>query len=378
MHYSRANRVFSKAFTLVELLVSITVLSVLMLVIMQLLDSTQSTVVKQQSRAEEFKDARAALENISRSLSNAVINSYWAYGDSSVAGKVNFTRQSDGHFISGPATVLLGPPHAAPGHGFFFQAADGHVRLPGSTSSLGDPYNLIVCAGYYVDFNSDLDARPDFLAARTEVNPERQRFRLMQLRVPPNENLLYSSTLNLNKAVTREGVLRWLRGPFPASGATWQEHSVVLADNILALIAVPRYIAVEMGALSESTSTGKENSTTTTKPVEDYYYDSREYQWGDKNEKSRASHHQLPPVVELTLVAVEERSYEALSERMGSDALRQKINDVFADLFVQHSKFKEDMEKLEAGLTELKLHHRVFSTSVLLRGSKWIIEERKS
>lgn len=361
-----------------ELLVSITVLSVLMIVIMQMVDNTQSTVVRQQSRAEEFKDARAALENISRSLSNAVINSYWAYGDSSVAGKVNFTRQSDGHFISGPASVLLGPPHAAPGHGVFFQAADGHVQLPGATSSLGDPYNLIVCAGYYVDFNSDLSARPEFLAQRTEVNPERQRFRLMQLRVPPDQSLLYSSTLDLNKAVSKEGVLRWFRGPFPPGGATWREHSVVLADNILALIAVPRYIAVEMGTISESTSSGKENSTTTTKPAENYYYDSREYQWGDKNEKSRASHHQLPPVVELTLVAVEERSYEALAEKMGTSALKQKINDIFANLFTQHASFDADMKTLEAGLMGLKLQHRIFSTSVLLRGSKWIIEERKS
>ena len=376
MRAERPTHAIRAAFTLVELLVSISILAVLMIVIMQMIKNTQTTLVRQQARSEEFKEARAALENISRSLSNAIINSYWAYGDSSVAGKVNYTRQSDGHFISGPATLLLGPPHAAPGQAVFFQAADGHAELPGSTTSVGSPYNLVACMGYYVDFNSDLDERPDFLAARTDTNPERQRFRLMQLRVPPEQSLLYSSAVDLNKATSRAGVLQWFRGPFPPGGATRNDHAVVLADNILAIIIVPRYIAVEMKPLNESTSTGKEDSITTTRPVDDYYYDSREYQWGEKDEKGRASYHQLPPVVELTLVAAEERSFDRLAMSMGDTALRDKVNTIFSGLFERYENQEKDMEKVGKELTALKLQHRMFSTSVSLRGSKWIIEER--
>jgi uncharacterized protein (TIGR02599 family) len=139
---------------------------------------------------------------------------------------------------------------------------------------------------------------------------------------------------------------------------------------------LPRYIAVEMATVTETTSVGYENSTITTKPASNYYYDSREYQWGGRDEKSRASHHQLPPVVELTLVTVEERSFETLAARMGDSALQDKVNTIFSGLFVTAANYEKDIEKVGKELSELKLLHRMFSTSVSLRGSKWIIEER--
>jgi uncharacterized protein (TIGR02599 family) len=365
------------AFTLVEMLVSMAVLALLMAIIMDMINRTQTTVTRQQARAEEFKEARAALENISRSLSGAVINSYWAYGDASVSGKVNYTRQSDGHFVAGPAELLRGTAQNAPGHAMFFQGSDGRSTVAGSTSNVGEPYNLISCMGYYVEHETDLETRPEFLKPQEFLNPERKRFRLMELRVPPEENVLYSSAVNLNGITSRESGFQWFRGPF-VKAKTPTAYATPLADNILALILVPRYIAVTYTGVSGESGTGsnQENTLSTTKPALDYYYDSREKQWGGTGEKARSTAHQLPPVVQITLIAAEERSYHALDVQLGPETLRDKVNEIFDNKFTNYNTYEADLAEVTEELTNMKLDHRVFTTNVSLRGSKWIVEER--
>lgn len=379
---SRINRSRSRpGFTLVEMLVSMAVLALLMVIIMEMINRTQQTVTRQQARAEEFKEARAAMEAISRSLSGAVINSYWAYGDFSVGGKVNYTRQSDGHFVAGTGTVLRGGEQNSPGHAMFFQTADGQTKLGTSTTGLGDPYNLITCMGYYVDYQTEeeLELRPTFLAKDKVLNPDRSRFRLMELRLPPEKNILYSTSLDINGAgSTRDNAFKWFRGPFTDETNTLK-NSTVLADNILALILVPRYVAVTTsGSTGESGGgSNKENTLSNTKPAADYYYDSREAQWGGAaTEKSRNTSHQLPPVVQVTLVAAEERSYAELEIRMGDKALAAAVNAAFANKFTTQSQYAADLEAVEEALNVLKLKHRVFTTNVAIRGSKWVVEER--
>lgn len=368
-------------FTLVEMLVSMAVLALLMVIIMEMINRTQQTVTRQQARAEEFKEARAAMEAISRSLSGAVINSYWAYGDFSVGGKVNYTRQSDGHFVAGTGTVLRGAEQNSPGHAMFFQTSDGQTKLGTSTTGLGDPYNLITCMGYYVDYQTEeeLELRPAFLAKDEVLNPDRSRFRLMELRLAPEKNILYSESLDINGAgSTRDNAFKWFRGPFTDSSNTLK-NSTVLADNILALILVPRYVAVTTtGTTGESgTGSNKENTLSNTKSAADYYYDSREAQWGGvATEKSRNTSHQLPPVVQVTLVAAEERSYAELEIRMGDKALAAAVNAAFANRFTTQSQYTTDLEAVEEALNVLKLKHRVFTTNVAIRGSKWVVEER--
>lgn len=367
-------------FTLVELLVSMAVLALLMVIIMDMLNRTQKTVTRQQARAEEFKEARAALESISRSLSGAVMNSYWAYGDYSVAGKVNYTRQSDGHFVAGPGALLRGGDQNAPGHAMFFQSSEGQVRLPGSTTGLGDPYNLVTCMGYYVHYDTDKNTAPQFIEDRREtLHKEKWRFRLMELRVPPEKSILYSSSLDLNNpTLSRNKAYEWFRGPFVPGTTRTKDHAIVLAENILALILVPRYVATTTtGTTSEGSSgSNRENTQSATKPAADYYYDSRESQWGITTEKARCSSHQLPPVVQITLVAAEERSYQELEIRLGEKPLAEKINAVFQNKFTNHALYADDIQAVEEGLVDLKLNHRIFTTNVAVRGSKWIVEER--
>jgi uncharacterized protein (TIGR02599 family) len=363
------------AFTLVELLVSISIFSLLMVSITQMIGHTQTTVTRQQARSEEFREARAALESISRNLAGAVMSSYWAHGNSNIAGRAHFTRQSDNHFVSGPATILLAnsPVSTPHSHATFFQTADGQARLPGTTGVLGNPFNLITSIGYYIDHKSDITERPSFLPPGN-AHPERRRFRLMEFRQPAEENLLYTPTLNINgSSTTRETAYQWFRGPFISSDKNLSSYSFPLAENILALILLPRYIHVEISP----TEVAGENSTTTTQLAENYYYDSREKQWGGPlTNKSRASHHQLPPVIQVSLIACEERSYEQLELRLGSDELHTQIISAFSEKFTDHTKYTTDIDSLQTALTALKLHHRIFTSNISLRGSKWIVEEQ--
>jgi uncharacterized protein (TIGR02599 family) len=238
---------------------------------------------------------------------------------------------------------------------------------------LGNPYNLVTSLGYYIDYNSDINERPTFLPSDT-AHPERQRFRLKEFRQPAEENLLYTPTLNINApSTTRESAYTWFRGPFISGSKNLSSYSFPLAENILGLILLPRYIHVE----TSLTKVSGENSTTTTRLAENYYYDSREKQWGGSlTDKSRASHHQLPPVMQVSLIACEERSYEQLELRLGSSELQSQITIAFSDKFTDHTKYASDIESLQTALNELKLHHRIFTSNITLRGSKWIVEEQ--
>lgn len=369
-----------RAFTLVELLLSMAILSLLTLSIFEMMKHTQDSVTRQQSRAEEFREARAAVEAMSRTVSSSVMNSYWAYGDYSLANRVNYTRQSDNHFISGPASVLLpGTVEVKHGHCIFFQTSDGTAPLSGNVNNIvGAPYNLVTCMGYYIDYGSDLDFRPSFIASDSIANPERKRFRLMEFRLPAQNNILYSPTLNLNGLNSRSQALRWYQGPYAGSNSiSFKDVSVPLADNILAMILQPRYVSVTTTTLSESASNRNENSVTTTKPSLDYYYDSREKQWGGGNsEKAIASHHQLPPVIELTIFAAEERAYDAAVQKEGDSSVFSSIVNVFADKFTNYTQYTQDVEAASKELIDLGIKHRTFTTNIVLRGSKWIVEEK--
>lgn len=69
------------AFTLVEVLLSITVLSLIMTLLVNTLTVTQRVYTGAQSRVEQFREARVAFESITRRLSQATLNTYWDYND---------------------------------------------------------------------------------------------------------------------------------------------------------------------------------------------------------------------------------------------------------------------------------------------------------
>ncbi len=109
----------SRAFTLVELLVSLAVLSILLLINAQVIGQVQSTWSASNARVSQFREARTAFDIITRNLSQATLNTYLDYetnylataaatsGTAAATGPGSYVRRSDLQFICGDTTNLL-------------------------------------------------------------------------------------------------------------------------------------------------------------------------------------------------------------------------------------------------------------------------------
>ena len=154
------------SFTLIEVLVATTVLSVLLLLIMSVLNQTQDSWRSSKSRVSQFRDARVAFELINRNLSQAMLNTYRDYYYDSTRSNVpagneapsRYQRQSELQFVCGPTAdanmiSTRGGADEYPGHGVFFQAPLGYTENP-LYKNLG---NLLCARGYFVRFGNDSD-----------------------------------------------------------------------------------------------------------------------------------------------------------------------------------------------------------------------------
>lgn len=376
-------------FTLIELLLSVAILAVMILMLTSVLSNMQSVVSRSQAQVEEFEDARLAFEAMARKISQATLNSYWGYVyDNPTATNPNpkyYSRLSDLHYVSDGVKNLL-PNAKGNGHGVFFQALLGDSD-PSTTMgpSISGMHDLLNCWGYYVDYGSDVDRRPQFMRSGTplDLNPERNRFRLMEFRQPPDVSILFDPAFNINAKTSRNEIYRWFRGPFKGNTGTTTDYAIPLADNILALIVVP-YIYVTTGG------TASANSVTDTRKKQSYEYDTRLYQWRPSNtaQDVLSSKNQPPAMLELTLIAADEKSYERLVQREGDSGAETKIRDVFKGLLTNATNFAPDLNKpleaktydvdtIEQRLNALDIHYRIFTTTVTLRASKWITEREK-
>ena len=119
--------------------------------------------------------------------------------------------------------------------------------------------------------------------------------------------------------------------------------SRVLAENIVALIFRP---------LDPS------NASLTT----DYTYDTA----GDGAIATQtASEHQLPPYIEVTMVAIDEVS----ARRLDTEATPPDLG--LTGLFQTASSYEADLEDLRTNLNDRKINYRIFTANVSIQGAKW-------
>ncbi len=132
-----------RGFTLVELLVSITILSLLSMLLLQMLSSSSDIWRKNRERTEAFKSARVAFERVTSKLSQATLDTYLDYFNGSqsrtdaarasraVPTTFDFKRYdwaSDLQFVIGKADDLIATASGAtPTDAVFFVAPAGRV-----------------------------------------------------------------------------------------------------------------------------------------------------------------------------------------------------------------------------------------------------------
>ncbi len=136
-------------------------------------------------------------------------------------------------------------------------------------------------------------------------------------------------------------------GTTPLGG---RPFSRAIAENIVALIIEPK----------ESTSTTETDNSL----APDYEYDSRRFQ-KDKKPKDPTKH-ELPPLIDVTMVAIDEGSAIRNEQREG-----QLTEIVPKNLFQKVTDYDKDLDELKRILESKNIKYRVFHETVAVRASKF-------
>lgn len=358
-------------FTLIEVMLSTAIISLLLLVLVSITSQTAATWRYTTGKIEQFRESRAAFESITTKISQATLNTYWDYGYDGAGLPTRYERRSELRFNSGPASVLIG--NAASGtrvtHAVFFHAPIGIV---GSTyPQYHGLEGLLNVWGYYLELNSDKDFRPSFVDSATPPPPLRYRFRLMEC-MQPSENLRtygYTSGVVGGKpvAATYAGK-EWFKNSVNAS----PNPSRPVAENIVALILTPR-----LSKRDEEEVKGGTSEIDSSPLAPKYVYDSSlTKNDGQTGTDARINpKNQLPPVIQVTMVAIDETSASRLNLSAASGDVF-KLNTKFTDT----SKFTTDLvanpgagadASLENSLINKRANYRVFTTNIPIRAAKW-------
>jgi uncharacterized protein (TIGR02599 family) len=381
----------SRGFTLVEVMVSVTILVVLMMIVANFVSLVQRTWVRSNSQVSQFREARIAFDLLTRNLSQATLNSYWEnefenLGNDS-AGQVitkakNYIRQSELQFICGPtvgANGLFAAGSAAnyPGHGVFFQAPLGITSrattpVADGVADTENMVNLMCGRGYFVEWGSDEAFRPSFLAQIGSV-PPRFRLRLMEYSPTAEENKIYRPDyrpiVEHSKQWFEDALTSQVKVGTEAGASTAVTRPV--AENILCLIISPQNSATSVNQTGGTTGNAFDiapmfayDSTLVTNPGVT-----------KKSSGTQGTRHLLPPILKVSMVALDHLAGEQLSF---NDALRQELVGAVGGLFQNATNLKDDLEgtpdtpgTLKQLLITKRLNFRIFTTSIALKQSRW-------
>jgi len=371
----------------VELLVAMAVVLLMVVVLASIVNQTSSIWRFTTGRIEEFRGARDGFEAMTRRLSQATLDTFTDYVDANGNPRFSaattgtfvpaqYARVSSLRFITGPSlsgSATSTPPR--PTHSIFFQAPLGFVSDQTDFSGLE---NLLNTWGYYIEFNSNgskglsangsgLNIIPSFVNS-----PLRYRFRLMELMQPSElQGLYYYTARNISLTSAQPTGMNWFTDALAAVPA--QYH--VLAENIVALVILPK--------LSPDDISQSGGSYTDSSLSPDYGYDSTlDYSPGAPNttDPNLDTHAQLPPVVTVTMVAVDETSFKRFQGSSTACPASLLVNSTSSTPLFQVAGdtknaakpgFAQDLQTLQNNLQSGHLTYRVFTTDVSIKGAKW-------
>lgn len=316
------------------------------------MNETQKTWLQATARSEQFREARLAFEQITQNLRQATLNTYMTYQynsgstptvpENKTQAPQKYVRHSELQFVTGKTAAVLSGASATelPGHCVFFQGTVGVTQRDGYES-----LDRLLCSrGYFIAYGDDEAYRP------AHVMQKRTRFRLMEHRPPAERNEIYSVT----PGVWYQDAAKQLIGADET--ATSAAYTRPVTENIIALIISPRVSDAEAKEMARQPDWMAPN----------YAYDSTQIR-GESTNNPQGTQHLLPPLVRVTLVALDEVSARNLEERSGSDVPQL----VPASAFSTAANYDQDLQTLEATLRDQKLNYRVFTTTIGLRNSKW-------
>jgi uncharacterized protein (TIGR02599 family) len=322
-------------FSLLEALVSMAVLSGILVVCFGILNTTGKAWKASSEKIDEFQSARRAFERITRTLSQATLNTYYDYYDSSRTRRQPsnastfvpdlYGRQSELQFISGKSLVT--GSHTQVTHSVFFVAPLGYTQ----TTGYSEMAKLLDAMGYFIEFDSDGTSRPDFLAQLTNPPAVRWRYRLLEFRQPSESLSIYQVSDH-----------SWISSGLAASSPP----VYVIAENIIACVILPK-LAEDATTLASA-----------------YEYDTRTT-WTSGTQP--ATMHQLPPIVQVVLIAVSEASMA----RVQNGSAVPDLGFSYSEVFQTAANLEADLTSVTDALERKHLHYRIFRADVALREARW-------
>lgn len=364
-------------FTLLEMIVAMAVVAAAMVVVVQAMGRVQSTWSETSAKVREAMDARAGMETLTRTLPRAVLDPRWAMDQDGYSPSLQ--RDSDLHFVSGPAATLLSSPVNMTGHAVFFQTPTGHGVAGGGTQggAAKAEYDtlpgVLNAWGYFVEFGDDPAPAPAFLSdprfSRSGGQAaKRRRFRLMEFRQPAHELGLFEMKVNgdatvplISLAVDQRELYRWFDEPLRERPGSGRRRCSVVAENILALVVEP------LRPAAGDPASGAALVSNDLEAADDYLYDSRRFQWDAGSTRAMAGRHRLPPALRVTLIVLEERDWSKLSdseaEKTGGEMLR-----LVSSKFTSPKAYDTDIGAITGELNRRRMKHRVTTTTLQLPG----------
>lgn len=306
-------------FTILEMIVGVTILVLLLSMMVGVLSQTSSTIRWSSARADTFSTARSSFDLLSQRLSQATLNTYWDYDSPTAPSR--YLRQSDLQFL-----IRQNTQERPYGQEVFFQSPQGYSPSASYQAASG----LLNACSFRVRYGSDDGFRP-----ATTSSP-RWRYRLMQSLQPAEQLQIFSDRAGDNPP--------WVQSTASAE--------LPLADNIIAMIVWPRLP-------TDEDPTGE---TLT----QDYQYDSYD---NALSSPQPVTANQLPPILQVTLVAISESA--ALQYDTRSSTPPAEIEAALAGKFQSVASYQSDLDELSRALSEKNITHQILNTSVVMRESKW-------
>jgi len=312
----------SRGFTILELMVAAAVFMLLVAGLVGLTNQAGQAVRAGAAKIASSQGARAGFDLLSKNLAQATLNTYWRADNPDVPR--NYVRSSDLHFLIQEAGAN-GIGYPGTGQSVFFQAPLGHTA---DSTSYGGLPSLLNAVGYYIDYTREpLPNVPNPPQARW-------RFRLMQMLVPAERMKTFASRAAGDR-------FSWFRPP------NFQDCVQPVADNVIALV------------LRATQSNGEDVAGLNGR----FSYDSRV-----DGTPQPLTAHQMPPAVEVAMVALEEASAARLG---GGETPPSVITDALQGLFLDTGSMDEDLAELESRLASERLGFRTYRTSVAILESRW-------
>ncbi len=305
-------------FSLIELLTAMTVLGVLMLALSQIVSGAFTTWMRGRSHIDKFQQARAAMQTLQDTLSQAVLSPHleYQYDPAALTIPVAYRAESELRFRTGEAANLfIAPPDLRlEGQGVLFAAALGRDT---SGQRQGPRAALNTC-GFFTGYGSDDRWLPG--SAITAGLAPRRRHRLFLVCQPVSEFPVYGEFYDP-------------QAPAPAKPA----HPV--AENIALLLLLPMR--------DETTLAGGEP------------YDSAQHQ------------HELPSLLRVIMLALDERS----AQRLEASGESQRL--IPASLFHRldtAAVIENDLDRLRRHLDQslsVPVDYQILDQLIPLPASRW-------